>query len=463
MVHKRSSEKNKIAGARGVALEVLIRVDRDRAYSNLLLNEWIERSGLQRTDAALATELVYGTLQRRNTLDYILEGLVSKGIGKLELWVLNLLRMSVYQLKYLDRIPPHAAVNEAVNLAKERGHRGITGMVNGVLRSVIRCKELPVFPNDMPREQRLALEYSHPQWMVAKWIRQFGEEATEAICQADNRSPHVSIRVNRVKTSREEMLEALQREGYEAKPSPLAADGIVVESGGNMAHTDWYKQGEISIQDESSMFVAAMTMSEPGMQVLDCCAAPGGKAAHLAELMHDQGTVWANDIHEHKVRLVEKQAGRLGLSSIRTSVGDAAKLSQTLKGKQFDRILLDAPCSGLGVIRRKPEIKWTKDERDIEAISEIQAALLHEVQQLLKPGGILVYSTCTLASEENEEMIANFLAAHPDFAADMSVNEQLEQRHLQKLETGPGMLTILPFHFDSDGFFIARMRKKHSG
>ncbi|MGG6310078.1 16S rRNA (cytosine(967)-C(5))-methyltransferase RsmB [Paenibacillus macerans] len=444
--------------ARNVALQVLTAVEQEGAYSNLLLNGALQKSGLSGPDAGLATELVYGTIQRLNTIDYFLEPFVTKGLAKLAPWVRNLLRLSFYQLYYLDRIPPHAVVNEAVNIAKKRGHQGISGMVNGVLRSVLRRKEELHLPENLEPVTRIALEHSHPEWLVSRWIGQYGEASAEAMCRANNEPPSVSVRVNRAKTSRGEVLRLMETQGLEASASPISPDGIVVHSGGNMALTPWYREGLISVQDESSMLVGEAVDPQPGMSVLDCCAAPGGKTCHIAEIMGGSGQVVANDIHPHKAKLIEDHADRLGLGKVvSTMTGDALKLNERLPAS-FDRILLDAPCSGLGVIRRKPDLKWAKTPGDVAEIAGVQRVLLDAVSGLLKPGGLLVYSTCTVEPSENAEMVAGFLSRHPEF-------EPAEDEPARGPLAGTAGrsaigLQILPQDAHSDGFFIARLRKK---
>ncbi|GIP25286.1 ribosomal RNA small subunit methyltransferase B [Paenibacillus sp. J23TS9] len=442
--------------ARELAMEVLTQVEQNKAYSNLQLNSALQRASLSKEDTGLATELVYGTVSRLNTLDYFLERFVAKGVKKLQPWVRNLLRLSLYQMMYLDRIPPHAVVNEAVNLAKHRGHQGISGMVNGVLRNLLRNREDLVIPEGLSTAERIALEHSHPQWLVERWISQYGETTAEAICRANNEPPSVSVRVNITMISREEMLAEMKEAGLEATPSSLSPEGILVHSGGNMALSGWYRDGQISVQDESSMLVAGAVRPAPGMKVLDCCAAPGGKTAHMAELMHDQGEIIANDLHEHKRKLIGEQAERLGLDSIHTVTGNALELVQRYPAGSFDRILLDAPCSGLGVIRRKPDLKWTKTAEDIGEIASLQLELLDSVSSLLRVGGILVYSTCTIDPEENEGTVQHFLETHPGFGVPENSGEEWSKLHSA---TGGAGVQILPQDYHSDGFYIARLQR----
>ncbi|MFC5471920.1 16S rRNA (cytosine(967)-C(5))-methyltransferase RsmB [Cohnella suwonensis] len=450
-------------GAREVALGVLHGVETRGAYSGLELNQALQASGLSRPDAALATELVYGTIQRLNTIDDELSRRVKGWPGKVEPWVRSLLRLSYYQLRWLTRVPAHAAVDEAVRIAKKRGHAGIGGLVNGVLRGLLRDGFARELPTGLTAAKRISLEQSHPEWLVTRWIAEYGEETAERICEANNTPPHASARANRMKATREEIVAALRSEGAEASPSALSADGVVAEKAGNLVHTALYKEGRMTVQDESSMLVAAIADPKPGMRVLDCCAAPGGKSTHLAERMNDEGTLVANDVHPHKEALVRQQADRLGLSCVRTMAADALELPAKLGGQSFDVVLLDAPCSGLGVIRRKPEIKWNKTPDDIASLAALQEKLLDASGFLVKPGGTLVYSTCTIAKEENEQAVRTFLSRHPEFELDASwPPEVLETlRESGYLPDGfSGMLQLLPHMFGSDGFFIARMRRQ---
>jgi 16S rRNA (cytosine967-C5)-methyltransferase len=256
-----------------------------------------------------------------------------------------------------------------------------------------------------------------------------------------------------MRMDRAAMIAELQQNGVTAEPSPLAPAGLIVRSGGNMAHTPWFTQGDFSVQDESSMLVAELVDPDPGMLVLDCCAAPGGKSTHMGEKMRNQGKIWAADLHDHKKKLIDQQAKRLQLDCIETMVEDARQLERHFALASFDRILLDAPCSGLGVIRRKPDIKWAKAAADIGEITALQQQILNTAAKLLRPGGILVYSTCTVESAENQGVISSFLQEHQDFAL------AAFPAHLAHLPTAAGMLQILPHEYHSDGFFMARLQK----
>jgi 16S rRNA (cytosine967-C5)-methyltransferase len=438
---------------------VLVRVDEFKSYSNLELKAVLERELLSPLDTGLVTELVYGTISRRNTLDDALARFIKGkgGLAKLQPWVLQLLRISLYQIRYLDRVPARAAVHEAVEIAKRRGHQGIASLVNGVLRNVLRKPECF---DELPKASlaaRLAIELSHPEWLVARWLKLYGEEATRAMCESNNKPPHASIRANLLKTGREELIRDMLQHFPDARPSMISAAGIVL-GGGHAAGTRWFRDGLCTIQDESSMLVAPALKPQQGQRVLDACAAPGGKTTHIAELMGNAGEIVACDVHEHKRELIRQNAKRLTVSIITPIVADAAALTPEEHG-MFDRILLDAPCTGLGVIRRKPDLKWQKTANDIKQIARLQAQLLEQVSRLLKPEGLLVYSTCTIDPEENQRVIEQFIARHPEFELDTTLSADLPEA-VRSLAEDTGYVQILPHQFQSDGFFISRLKRK---
>ncbi len=450
----------KIENGRELALVVLNRIETEGAYSNLELNQAISRVDLASAEIGLATELVYGTLQNRGRLDYIITNNL-RGKKQPEPWVINLLRLSLYQLLYLERIPDHAVVNEAVKLAKKHGHQGIAGLVNGFLRNIIRQPEKINDLSGLKPRDRAEVVLSHPGWLIDKLSSQYGEDQAEAICLANNLRPTTTIRANLLRAGRSDLIELLGEElGIEARicESPITRAGINIEGAGNLAQTKLYRDGYYSIQDASSMVVVeAMGLAE-GMRVLDAAAAPGGKTMYMAELMGNDGRIVAADLHHHRVQLIEDQAQRLGISIVETIVGDSRDLARELE-PNFDRILLDAPCSGLGVLRRKPELKWRVAPSDLTELAEIQLDLLNSLAPLLRVGGALVYSTCTLTSEENQAVVAAFLAANADYQLDVRLANFASGLVVEQAEIEPGMLQILPQHFGSDGFFLARMVK----
>ncbi|MDZ5711605.1 16S rRNA (cytosine(967)-C(5))-methyltransferase RsmB [Jeotgalibacillus haloalkalitolerans] len=435
---------------REAALHILDQIDKNQSYSNLLLNHAIKKFEISKKDTGLLTEITYGTIQRKMTLDYYLEPFLKK---KVEGWVRNLLRLSLYQMLYLDRVPERAAIHEAVEIAKKKGHKGISGMVNGVLRSIQREGVRSVEEIQDP-VIRISIETSHPEWLVKRWTAHFGLEKTKEMCEKNLIAPVQTARVNTSRISRQEALALLEQEGVEASESPIVPSGIRVKKG-NIAHTSAYTDGFITVQDESSMLVAYALAPVPGESVLDMCAAPGGKTTHIAECLNNEGEVLAFDLHEHKIKLIKENADRLKLKNVKGEALDGRKLKERYPDKEFDRILVDAPCSGLGVLRRKPDIKYAKREQDLESLSSIQQELLHSAVNSLKKGGTLVYSTCTVDKEENEGTVKRFLGDHPEMS--LTAPEHLPERIAGLAENN--MLQIFPQDFDGDGFFIAVFKK----
>jgi 16S rRNA (cytosine967-C5)-methyltransferase len=446
---------NKRRNVREAAMELLEQIEKNQSYSNLLLNSSIEKNKLSSIDTGLLTELTYGTLQRRMALDYFLKPFI-KNNKKLENWVLQLLRITLYQMIYLDRIPDRAAIYEAVEIAKKRGHKGISGMVNGVLRSIQR-EGLPSMDEISEPVERLSIETSHPEWLVSRWVNQFGYEKTKEMCEVNLTAPLQTARVNLTKISVRECIEDLDEEGFEVEKSPIIPEAIRALRG-NLAFSRAFKKGFITIQDESSMLASYALDVHKNEKILDACAAPGGKSTHIAEKMELTGVVYSLDLHEHKVKLINTNAKRLGLGNIKTMVMDSRQAGENFEKESFDRILLDAPCSGLGVMRRKPDMKYTKKEQDIFQLSSIQQNLLDSVSPLVKKGGILVYSTCTVDKEENELSVSKFLQGHPEFEMDVTLKERMPEA-IQTL-VSDGYLQVFPQDFGSDGFFIACLRKK---
>lgn len=436
---------------RDAALSILLAVDKNQAYSNLLLNETIKRHKIEAKDRALLTEITYGTLQHKMTLDFYLEPFIR---GSVDHWVRWLLRISLYQIHYLTRIPPHAAVNEAVEIAKRRGHRGIASTVNGILRSVLRSG-VPSTEDIADPMERLAIETSHPEWLVQRFVANYGLELATAMLHENNVPAMQTVRVNTTKTTVKQAIAELEEEGLTVQQSDLMPECLRVTNG-QPARTKVFKEGHITIQDESSMIPAKVLNPSPGMRVLDMCAALGGKTTHLAEIMKNEGSILATDLHPHKLDLIDHNTERLGLDIVETAPIDGRKAPEFLQAASFDAILVDAPCSGLGVMRRKPDIKYTKREEDLENLQKIQLALLEAATKVLKTDGKLVYSTCTVDLQENEGTVHAFLTAHPEMEA-----IQLESLPTKLAEKqANGMLQVFPQDFGSDGFFVAAFRKK---
>ncbi|MGV3270462.1 16S rRNA (cytosine(967)-C(5))-methyltransferase RsmB [Bacillus sp. CIS52] len=440
---------------RELALEALEKLEQNQAYSNLLLTSVIKTNTLSDQDRGLLTELVYGTLQNKIALDYILKPFIRKP-NKVKPWVIQLLRLSAYQMEYLEKIPDRAAIHEAVEIAKKRGHKGIASFVNGILRSLQR-EGAPSFAEIEDPVLRLSTETSHPEWLVKEWVEAYGFEAAEKICRIHLVPPKQTLRVNHIKADREKLLDKMENAGLEAEAGDLSPDAIKLLKG-SIANTEFFQNGQVSIQDESSMLVARALDPKPGETVLDACAAPGGKSAHIAELMENEGSLTSLDLHRHKVKLIKEGAERLGLTIIDAQTMDARKAGDAFGAERFDRVLVDAPCSGFGVIRRKPDMKYTKTPDDSRRLSEIQLGILREIAPLVKKGGTLVYSTCTMDRTENDEVMHAFIQEHPEFEPDLSLEKRLPEKARPFVQDGS--LQILPHYFGTDGFFISSMRKK---
>lgn len=441
---------------RQTMLDVLIRIEKDKGYSNLLLNQELKQKGLIEKDKRLLTEVVYGTIQNQITIDYYLAPFI-KNKKKIDVWVKQLLRMSVYQMVYLEKIPDHAVLHESVEIAKIRGHKGIASFVNGILRSMQR-NGLPDLSLIKDPVEQISVETSHPIWLVERWIEMYGKERTEAMCHENLKHFPMSIRIQPMKTNRETVMEQLEREGFTVSVSQFSPQGILIEKG-NIFKTNLLQDGFVTIQDQSSMLAAESLKLESGMKVLDTCSAPGGKVTHIAEKMTDRGDIHAYDLHQKKVKLIEEKAAVLNLHSIAAFQGDARKLNEKYEEESFDRILIDAPCSGLGVINGKHEIKYEKQVQDIERLAAIQLDIVQAAAKLLKPDGLLIYSTCTVDKEENNQVIQKFIEKNDGFSVDLSFREDLSE----PLKQAPGWssegLQLFPQDFQTDGFFPTRIKR----
>ncbi|HWJ02043.1 MAG TPA: 16S rRNA (cytosine(967)-C(5))-methyltransferase RsmB [Verrucomicrobiae bacterium] len=445
--------------ARVLALDALEKVTEQGAYANLILQQSLADKGLSGPDRGLATELVYGILKQRLLLDWHLQSFLSKPISTLPPKLQHILRIGAYQLLFLDRVPPRAAINDAVNQAKRAGFAGLGGMVNAVLRNLERNKtELGLPEREKEPAKYLSIAHSHPQWMVERWLKRYGLDGAEELCRINNQPAPTWLRTNILRIDREELAELLRAEGVEVIPGRKAPESLEIRNFSAVEKLTPFQQGLCTVQDESSMLVAHVLGARPGETVVDTCSAPGGKTTHIAQLMGNQGIVKAFEIHPHKLQLVEGACRRLGLDCVQVIQGDARELGSLL-AERADRVLVDAPCSGLGVLRRKPDARWKKHQEDIGELKKLQLQILKEAANLVKPGGTLVYSTCTIEPEENFEVIKEFRKAYPDFApVDMAdvlpfELEREEDLHMAK----KGYIQFLPHIHNMDGFFIARM------
>src|SRR5699024_4764076 len=401
---------------RETALDLLVRIDKQGGFSHLLINNAIEKQQIKARDEALLTELVYGTIERKMTLDYYLKDYIKKQ-KKMDHWVKMLLRMSVYQFAYLNKIPPFAIIHEAVNIAKKKGHKGIASFVNGVLRNIDR-NGLKDIANIKDPIERISIETSHPLWLVQRWSAYYGIETTPAISKENRERKLLSVLVNQMKTNRATLRKVLNEVGIIASSSPPWLEEALVIDEGNILKTDLLESGEVTVQDTSSMLAAKAVEAEPGMIVLDTCSAPGGKTTFLGEVMQGKGEIYAYDLHQNKLNLIKKSASLLGITNIHTEAKDARSLHSVHKAETLDRGIIHAPCCGFGVIRSKPDIKYQKSEKDIVQLKQVQHDILKHVAPLVKIGGKIVYSTCTIEKEENEWQVKAFLDKNKQFVVD---------------------------------------------
>ncbi|MBG3873468.1 16S rRNA (cytosine(967)-C(5))-methyltransferase RsmB [Staphylococcus xylosus] len=428
-----------------LAFETIQDIINDKAYSNIIINEVLSNNELNRADKSLFTELVYGTLKRKYTLDYLLKPFVQT---KLKGWVRQLLWMSIYQYAYLDKIPEHAIIHEAVEIAKYKGGPHNGNVVNGILRSMMRS-ELPDFTEITDDKKRIAIEYSLPKWLVDHWVTHLGLEKTEEIAQSFLDKVSTTVRVNLTRITVDEAIRRLTDDDYIVELDK-EIDTCLHISGKPIIESRLFKDGLVSIQDKSSMFVGEIMSLTEGDKVLDACSAPGGKACHIAEILNGTGHVDATDIHEHKIDLIDFNIKKLRLSNISAFEHDATEKYD----KVYDKILVDAPCSGLGVLRHKPEIKYEQSQHSIQSLVEIQLEILNNVKDSVKPGGTIIYSTCTIEQMENENVIYTFLKANKDFEFDAFEHPITGE----KVKT----MQVLPQDFNSDGFFITRIKRKET-
>lgn len=443
--------------AREAAVRVLFEVKEKGAYANVALAQELRRAGLGDVDRRFCTELVYGTVKAGDTVDWILRKYLNRPMGKLPPMVRAILRLGIYQLFYLDRVPPSAACNESVELTKKYGHAGTVKFVNAVLRTAVREPERAKFPEGKGHgTEHLALAACHPYWLVKRWVKAFGYEEAARLCAFDNEEAVLSLRVNTWKSTREKVLEMLAASGAEGTVSAWAPEGILCRSHGALDELELLQQGLCQVQDESSMLVAHVVGAKPGEFVLDCCAAPGGKTTHLAALMENRGHIVAGDIYEHKLNRIRENAERMGISIIEPMLMDAREAGTKFFGRA-DRVLVDAPCSGLGVLRRKPDARWNKSEQDLKDLPRLQMEILRSAAKAVKAGGVLVYSTCTIERGENQEVVEQFLQEHADF----SLERTGAFLPLKKREEA--MVQLYPQRDGTDGFFIARMKRTSDG
>lgn len=439
------------AGPRGTAVKILNRVERTDAYFDKLLDAELRAKDLNDSDKALLAEIVHGVMRWHGRLDWILNGFFHGNFVKSETNVKNALRVALFQILFLDRIPHYAAVNEAVEFIKRIRGEKQANLVNAVLRNIIRNIEGIRYPD--PGEdlvQYLAVFYSHPTWIVKRWLARFGREETEKLLEANNHIPELTLRINKLKTDPLKFLSMLDEHRIPYEGSAFFDYFIRVRSLAGLSQMDLFRLGYFSIQDESAALPCILLAAQPGERIIDMCAAPGGKTAHIGEMMKNAGEIIAVDKYESKLHLVKSTCERLGIQNVTYMVADSSELDIP----PADKVLVDAPCSGLGVLRKKPDIKWKREVEDIYRLTTLQLALLENAHRLLKPGGVLVYSTCTTEPEENAQIVQRFLARHPEYRTEDA------STHLNKsLVTPAGFVETFPHRHHLDGSFAVRMVK----
>lgn len=443
---------NEQVNVRRLVVQALVAVNRDGAYANVVLQQTIGAHSLSDVDRRFFTELLYGVLRRRNYLDAVIKHFTKRPVKKLSPLVAEILRLGVYQLLYMDRVPVSAAVNESVKLAKKMT-KGMERLVNAVLRNTDRQRDdIAIDALAQNETERWSYIYNMPLWLLQRWRQDYGDEETLGLCAYFNETPRLTARVNALKSDVDGCLQALLASGWMARKTGRLPEAIYIDKHvGSLESAPAVVDGSLAFSDEASMAVAHVVDPQPGDTVLDCCAAPGGKTMHMAALMENTGEIIAGDIHEHKLDLMRQNAARLGVTIAKFTLQDATKLPTDYEGR-FDRVLVDAPCSGLGILQRKPDMRWRKTEAVLTELPPLQAAILARAATTVKPGGILVYSTCTINSGENEDVVNDFLESHPEFTLEDASEK------LPFAVPGP-MVTLLPYRDGTDGFFIARMRK----
>lgn len=448
----------KSKGGRNEALQVLYMLDTQGGHTDETLSSLFIKSGLTKRDKAFITQLVYGVLRWRNRLDWIIERFSNRRLKKISPWIVNILRLGVYQLLFLDKVPNAAAVNESVILARRYGHKGTVSFVNAILREVDRSKEKIDYPDKTkdPTDY-LSIFHSHPRWLIERWLKRYDFDKVEKICIANNSIPPLTIRVNTLKTTVEKLKRELEKEIIFVKPCYYSDEGLRLKFGIDFLSLESFKKGLFQVQDEASILISNLLSPLPESKVLDICAAPGGKTTHIAQMMKNRGEIFATDLRKGRLLMLYENCRRLGIKNVKMFCLDATK-PLPLK-KDFDGILVDAPCSSFGVLRRNPDIKWQKSELNFDSLSKIQLKILENIGPFLKKGGVLVYSICSNEPEESREVIKKFLQKNKDFLIDDP--KPYLPKKAWDLINNDGYSESFPYNHEMDGFFGVRLIKKH--
>lgn len=435
--------------AREIAYKVLLDIEKNKNYSNMAINKHFKDVKISNQDRGLATEIIYGVIENKYYIDYMIDKLSKVKTNKMEIYVKTLLRMGIYQIMFLNSISDYAAVNETVNLAKKKNSK-VSGFINGILRNVIRQKEEIGKVKTKDDVDYLSIKYSYDKWMIRNWMIHFGKEFTEELLEANNERPNIYLRTNTLKITRDELIKKLEKQNIKAEKVNVVEEAIKVEHLKDIENNSLYKEGLFTVQDVSSMLVGKVMNPKENSLVLDVCSAPGGKTTHMATLMNNTGQVVSRDIYDHKLKLIKAASKRLGLTNVDVEEFDGMKLDRESICK-FDYVLADLPCSGLGIIRRKPEIKY-KEKEEFRQLPPIQKKILENASKYVKVGGTLIYSTCTIQDSENIDVVNEFLQKNKNFelVPIKEVNVDLENQE-------KGYMKIYPNVHNMDGFFISKL------
>jgi len=444
---------------RAICLDILNRVEEADLHPDRLLTDSFKRHRyFTSLDRGFLTELTYGIIRWRGRLDWVIRCFSKIPFERIESKTLNILRLGLYQIFFLSRTPSSAAVNESVELAKRTRGKGGAGFVNAVLRSSIRQKDEIRYP-DIAEDPALHISVvqSHPLWLVQRWVKEMGVEEAFKICKFDNQISSLTLRTNTLKISRRDLVKELEKKELKPLPTAFSGEGILLQDPPPTSELPLIKEGFFIIQDEASQLVTSVLDPKPGERILDACAAPGGKTTHMAQIMENRGEIYALDLRKGRLDLIEEMCQRLGIKIVKTTRGNAVKSLPIPRGVKFDRILADVPCSGFGTLRKNPDLKWRGKEKDIKRLSELQFSILSNLSVYLKEGGILIYGTCTVFHEENEDVVEKFMGGHPEFKIDR-IDKVLPEKWHSLIQNG--YFKTFPPKNEMDGFFVARLRKE---
>src|ERR1051326_4399022 len=441
------------SGPRGTAVKILNRIERTDSYLDKLLDSELRSNELSDPDKGLLSEMVHGVMRWQGRLDWVLNGFTHGNFSKSEINIKNALRVALYQILFLTHVPQYAAVNEAVEFIKRIRGEKLANFVNAVLRNIIRSIDAIHYPkNDDDPVQYLAVYYSHPQWMVRRWSTRFEREELEKFLSVNNEIPGLALRINKLKIAPGEFLSLLDQQKIGYQGSAFIDYFIRMRSLSGIAQMNIFQSGYFTVQDESAALPVLLLAPQPGERVIDMCAAPGGKTTLIAEMMNNQGQILAVDKYESKLNLIKTSCERLGIQNVQLVVADASELQI----EPAQKVLIDAPCSGLGVLRKKPDIRWKREPEDIPRLVKQQMSLLENAARLVLPGGVMVYSTCSTEPEENSQLVRSFLAKHPEFTLEDA------SRFVNKaVVTAEGFVETFPHRHHIDGSFAARLVKSH--